>query len=449
MLEEEGEDRPEPFFIKALENVQGDERDTIIISVGYGKSSSGALSFNFGPLNQHGGWRRLNVVVTRARWHTILVTSMRSEELVGVNPNNLGAVHLRNFIAYAERGAQLPAAPPGPTGDETNDFEDGVAEALRERGLVVDQQVGTSGYRIDLAIRDPRDSARYVLGVECDGATYHSAKTARDRDLLRQAVLHSHGWRLYRIWSTDWFRDRGKALDDALRALDAALSSPPDDVILAPPPHREVSPKASPSGEHSAPSRPDANLPRTPAPRRHQPGELYRRHREGGERRLLLEQTERTRLAEQIVRIVVAEGPIHEELLIERLKEINQVGRVGTNVQENIQRAIKAALRVANLERTAEYFLRVPGSQRPTFRAPGNGVHRPLAQIPPEEFDLAILFIVEDQFGYQRDALPRKLAELFGFERRPSGLTEAVGTVVDGLIERGRLVVRGYHVYLA
>jgi very-short-patch-repair endonuclease len=241
LLQEDRKDRPEPFFIKALENVQGDERDTIIISIGYGRSSAGVLSFNFGPLNQTGGERRLNVVVTRARWHTILVTSMRSEELAGVNPNNLGALRLRNFIAYAERGAQLPVAPQEPTGDETNDFEDGVAEALRERGLVVDQQVGASGYRIDLAIRDPRDPMRYVLGVECDGATYHSAKTARDRDLLRQEVLRLHGWRLYRIWSTDWFRDRGKAIDDVVRALAAALASPLDEIVVAPPPHREVS----------------------------------------------------------------------------------------------------------------------------------------------------------------------------------------------------------------
>lgn len=147
--------RPEPFFIKALENVQGDERDMMIISVGYAKTQSGALSLNFGPLNREGGWRRLNVLVTRAKWPTILVTSMRSQELAAVNPNNLEALMLRKFIEYAEKGANLPADPVVLSEAETNDFEEAVAEALRQRDLEVDEQVGVGKYRIDLAIRDP------------------------------------------------------------------------------------------------------------------------------------------------------------------------------------------------------------------------------------------------------------------------------------------------------
>jgi very-short-patch-repair endonuclease/DNA polymerase III delta prime subunit len=451
-------DRAEPFFIKALENVQGDERDTIIISVGYGKSSAGALSLNFGPLNQDGGWRRLNVVITRARWHTILVTSMRSDELVGVNPNNLGAVHLKNFIVYAEQGAQLPADPAVPTDEETNDFEDAVAAALRERGLVVDQQVGSSGYRIDLAVRDPRNTARYVLGIECDGATYHSAKTARDRDLLRQEVLRAQGWRLYRVWSTDWFRDRSKATAGILRALEQALAAPPDDVPMTDSPEARATSGPAPDRETprtSPPPSPDLSASMPAGGSRHStgadpdlPGEPYERYRERGERDFLLDRSRGARLKEQIIRIVRAEGPVHEELLMERLKEINQVGRAGTNVQENIECALKAAIQAANVERVDEHFLKVPGSRRRAFRTPGDGVQRPLPFLPPEEIELAVLFTVEDQFGYQRDALPRRVAELFGFERTPTRLGESVGSVVDGLVERGALVARGYHVYL-
>jgi len=228
--------RQEPFFIKALENVQGDERDTMIISVGYGKSATGGLAYNFGPLNLEGGWRRLNVLVTRARWHTILVTSLRSQELAGVNPENRGAVALRNFIAYAAQDGTVPAEPAMVTGAETNDFEDAVAEALRERGFHVDPQVGASAYRIDLAVRDPRDPRRYLLGVECDGATYHSSRTARDRDLLRQEILSEHGWRLYRVWSTEWFRDRETALARVLRAVEQAREAP---ITRSVPAHQE------------------------------------------------------------------------------------------------------------------------------------------------------------------------------------------------------------------
>src|SRR5207249_10204562 len=116
-----------------------------------------------------------------------------------------------------------------------NDFEDAVAEALRERGFDVDQQVGASAYRIDMAIRDPRDARRYLIGVECDGATYHASPTARDRDLLRQEVLRKQGWRLYRVWSTDWFRDREAALARLLRAIEQAREAGAEDSVLAPP----------------------------------------------------------------------------------------------------------------------------------------------------------------------------------------------------------------------
>ena len=170
--------KPEPFFVKSLENVQGDERDTIIISVGYGKTPDGALSLNFGPLNRDGGWRRLNVLVTRAKWQTILITSIRSHELGAINPNNRGALMLRNFIEFAEHDCKLPADVAVTTDEETNDFEDAVASAIRDYRFVVDEQVGASGYRIDLAVRDPRDANRYMLAIECDGATYHSGRTA-------------------------------------------------------------------------------------------------------------------------------------------------------------------------------------------------------------------------------------------------------------------------------
>ncbi len=124
--------RDEPFFTKTLENVQGEERDTITISIGYGKTAEGSLSMNFGPINQDGGWRRLNVIITRAKWQTILVTSIRSPELAGVNPLNRGATALRNFIAYGKRQGELLPQPAGPTTGESNDFEDAVPEARSE-----------------------------------------------------------------------------------------------------------------------------------------------------------------------------------------------------------------------------------------------------------------------------------------------------------------------------
>jgi very-short-patch-repair endonuclease len=443
----------ELFFVKALENVQGDERDVIIISVGYGKSATGVLSFNFGPLNLENGWRRLNVLVTRARWQTILVTSMRSQELAGVNPDNRGAVALRNFIAYAERSGELPPDSAVLTGAETNDFEDAVAEALRERGLEVDQQVGASEYRIDLAIRDRRDPSRYVLGIECDGATYHSAKTARDRDLLREQVLREQGWRLHRIWSTDWFRDCQKAINSVLRALERAEQAPLEKSVPAPPRPATGAPGGSETtaretsrtgGSRAEPTEASS------AGRRYPPGEPYRKYRESGRRELMLEPNHDRSLASQITRAVDFEGPIHKELLIERLKEINRVARTGSNIQANVNRAIKLALRGGEVEQVVGHwdFLKRGETRLRTFRVPGDNVERPLQWIAPEEVELAVLHVVEDQFGCQRDALPRVVGRLLGFERTPIGLSDVIGTVIDGLIERGLLVASGSRISL-
>jgi very-short-patch-repair endonuclease len=430
----------EPFFIKALENVQGDERDTIIISVAYGKTASGALSYNFGPLNQEGGERRLNVLVTRARWQTILVTSMRGHELSGVNANNRGAMALRNFIEYAERGCALPPEAAVVTKGETNDFEDAVAEALRARGFHVDQQVGASAYQIDLAIRDPRDSARYVLGIECDGATYHAAKTARDRDLLREHVLKDLGWRLYRIWSTDWFRDRERTLDAAVKAIERALQAPVEGSVAAG--------RATSAANEFRRNTSEVPRPPTAASRRYPPGVPYRKYREAGARHVLLDAGKRGDLAAQIVRMVSAEGPIHRDLLTERLKEINGVARVGENVATNIDHAVQAAVGRQKLERLGKDFLRCPGQKLTTFRTPGDDVERPSAWIPVEEIQLAVLHIVDDQFGCQRDALPRAVAELFGFGRSRVGFAELVGTAVDTLLEEKRLQASGPNLYL-
>jgi very-short-patch-repair endonuclease len=438
--------RPEAFFIKALETVQGDERDTVLISVGYAKSATGALAYNFGPLNLEGGWRRLNVIVTRARWHTVLVTSLRSHELAGVNPENRGAVALRNFIAYAEQGADLPAEPAIITDAETNDFEDAVADALRERGFHVDQQVGASAYRIDMAIRDPRDPGFYLLGVECDGATYHSSPTARDRDLLRQEVLREQGWKLYRVWSTAWFRDRETALSRLLRAVEIAREAPVKDPVAAPP-----APLVEPvrTGEHDGQGAAPPPSPVGPAGAelRFRPGERYRKYRGPGRRDLLLYRDRVGELVDQIIHVVEAEGPLHQEVLLDRLKELNGVDRAGANVVRNVERAIMVVIQRARVEKSSP-FLRRPGAT-PVLRLPGDGVQRSLGQIAPEELALAVLHKVEEQFGYQREALPRAVAELLGFDRLPPGGAEIVGTVVDDLVERGLLAVSGPNVSLA
>ena len=427
----------EPFFVKSLENVQGDERDAIMISVGYGKDANGHVTANFGPLTREGGWRRLNVLITRAKWHTTLVTSIRAHELSGIGPNNRGAIALRDFIAYAERDCVLPQSPSAPTGEETNDFEDAVATALRDRGLTVDEQVGASKFRLDLAIRDRRDPSRYVLAVECDGATYHSTRTARDRDILRQSILENMGWRgrIHRVWSTEWFHDRDRAIERVLASLTLAEARPVEESVQGVPPRNDPPSVTVSTSSVSTPE----DEPLT-SQRRYQPGIPYRKFNGTADRELLIQTRFSSGLAALVVRIVEAEGPIHEDSLAERLKDVCGVERAGSNVQSNIAEAVHTAVSRKEIERRRQRnFLWKKDTHLNAFRMPTNSLRRPIDWIHRDEISLAVLYLVEDQFGVLRAELGRGVARLFGLERATAEACDCILEVADELVERGLL----------
>ncbi len=196
----------EPLFFKNLESVQGDERDVIVISMTYGpQTPGGTVPQRFGPINRSDGWRRLNVLFTRAKKRMHVFTSMSAADVVCDPRASGGKKALREFLAYCEKTPESHADQTGRATD--SDFEVSVMQALEAEGYSCTAQLGVAGYFLDLAVRDPEDPNRYLLGVECDGATYHSAKSARDRDRLREEVLRDLGWRIERIWSTDWFRN--------------------------------------------------------------------------------------------------------------------------------------------------------------------------------------------------------------------------------------------------
>ena len=202
-----GEEPPvesEPVFVKNLENVQGDERDVIFFSVCYGPDETGRISINFGPLNRDGGERRLNVAVTCAKYEVLVFSSLRGDQIDLTRTRARGVRDLKQFLDYAERGpkALVAAATMSIDAEPDSEFEEMVADRIRAAGFEVHYQVGCSGYRIDLGVVNPKSSGCYLLGVECDGATYHRAATARDRDKLRQLILEGLGRKLHRIWST-------------------------------------------------------------------------------------------------------------------------------------------------------------------------------------------------------------------------------------------------------
>ncbi|MGI4776841.1 MAG: DUF4011 domain-containing protein [Janthinobacterium lividum] len=225
----------EKLFIKNLENVQGDERDVIFFSITYGPDASGKLTMNFGPLNGEGGHRRLNVAISRAREAVIIYSTLMPEQIDLARVRAAGVRDLKHYLEFAIRGARALAAQSAPTGlDPDSPFEVAVIARLRAQGWIVHPQVGCSGYRIDLAVVDPRAPGRYLVGIECDGRAYHSGATARDRDRLRQHVLESLGWRIHRIWSTDWWLDPEGEVEKMRKLLASLIAVPEEEAGAVP-----------------------------------------------------------------------------------------------------------------------------------------------------------------------------------------------------------------------
>lgn len=216
----------EPFFIKNLENVQGDERDTIIFSIGYAKDSHGIMYMNFGPLSREGGYRRLNVAITRAKYNVKLVGSIQATDIDLDKISSEGVKLLRSYIEYAQQGIVALEKEISYDYDLNFDspFEEAIYDFLSSKGYEVVTQVGCSGFRIDMAIKHPTQNGKFAIGIECDGASYHSSRTARERDRLRQTVLEDMGWTIYRIWSTDWIKNQQSEEEKLVNAIEATLA---------------------------------------------------------------------------------------------------------------------------------------------------------------------------------------------------------------------------------
>lgn len=225
------EEKTDSFFIKNLENVQGDERDTIIFSVGYAKDIHGNMNMNFGPLSRIGGERRLNVAVTRAKYNIKLVSSILASDINTEKVSTEGPKLLKRYIEYAQNGVSILENEVNVNEENYFDspFEESVYEFLTSKGYKVKTQVGCSGYRIDMAIQSSTDNDKFIIGIECDGAMYHSTRTARERDRIRQTVLEDMGWKMYRIWSTDWIKNTQKEKEELIKAIENAKTHQDDD----------------------------------------------------------------------------------------------------------------------------------------------------------------------------------------------------------------------------
>ena len=427
-----GNMQDEPFFVKNLENVQGDERDVIVFSVGYGRDSAGKLAMNFGPLNNRGGERRLNVAVTRARERVILVSSIRGADIDVARTQSEGVRLLKHYLDYAERGVDALDAVCTTDADAEfgSVFEEQVAHVLESMGYRIERQVGCSGYRIDLAVVHPARPGQFALGIECDGATYHSAATARERDRLREQVLNQLGWTLYRIWSTDWFRGRSREVEKLRAAVEAAIAAPsgmrvPEAVVvgvesespLGPAPAVDKDTGANDGDCYCALASPYAEY---PPPR--QISEFY------------LAQLAVKRV---LIGVVEAEGPLRIDVATRRVASGWGIARCGHKVQAVVAAAVDAAVREGSIATRAGFLYSVSGETIRVRRNTPAGPIRKATEIAPEEIAEAARLVLQDQIKLSTDDLIVATARVLGFERTGSEVRDAVVVGIDCLVESG------------
>ena len=431
------ESGPEPFFVKNLENVQGDERDVIFVSIGYGKTKEGYLAMNFGPLNRDGGERRLNVLITRARLAMDVFSNFTADDLDLERSHARGVAALKTFLHYARTGKleTITHPPDGWNKVPESPFEEAVIEALRGRGIDVVPQVGTAGFFIDIGVRHPKQPGRYVLGIECDGATYHSSRSARDRDRLRQEVLEGLGWRLHRIWSTAWFQNPERELERALAAIESALQDDDD-----PPPGRRPGP------ERPVPSA--ITITRIAAGRPAGCG-AFARYRRSRHRISLhgreLHELPTGELFEHLQEILKIEAPIHQMELSRRVVEAAGLQRTGKRIQTAVNRAVVSGIRRRKLARRGEFiWLASRDSVQVRDRSGLDAASRRLEMIPPEEIREAIQETVRRAFSLTPEEAVTDTARGLGISRVSSQMRHEIELHLEHLLDSGRLhLVRG------
>jgi len=416
-------DRLDGFFVKNLENVQGDERDIILLSIGYGPDEAGKFTMNFGPINREGGERRLNVAITRARQRVEVVASFSPEQMRPGDSKSRGLHELQRYLEYLRTGhTALAVDLSGSLGDVESPFEDEVMRTVSGWGYDVVPQVGSAGYRVDLGVRDPDNPGRYTLGIECDGAAYHSTRVARDRDRLRQQVLEGLGWTLHRVWGPSWYRHRASAEAELREALDAALAGSKR------PPRRQAA-KVGPAREVEA-----VDLSALPPWATHYDVATVKpttKERADSPRGL----AEMHGLVGQIVRI---ESPVHREVVGRRIATA-----FGHTLTRRTQAAVDAALTSlagrGTLEQEGDI---VRCSLNVQVRVPREGdqaTRREAKHLPPPEAEAAVFYLLRDAHVTGRDELLDAVKRLFGWARMGPQIEALLTGALETLMEAGRI----------
>jgi very-short-patch-repair endonuclease len=441
----------EPFFVKNLENVQGDERDVIFISIGYGRTAEGFLAMHFGPLNRNGGERRLNVLITRARLRCEVFTNLTADDIDLDRTDSVGVKCLKTFLAYAQKGyLDIPIATDR---EPESPFESQVSQAISSLGHTIHAQVGCAGFFIDLAVVDPRQPGRYVLGIECDGATYHRARSARDRDRLRQAVLEGLGWRIHRIWSTDWYRHPERELKRVVESIESAMINQSESKDTG-----CVGSACDPSTPHyeSNDTEP-ANLEAKTAVRREEQDNSNKQTIRKYEIASLcldlrgepLHEVDPWRLGKWAVQVLNVESPVHVSEVMRRIANAAGIARIGSRINQAFLTAFRSAVRDGDVRQSGDFLWQKDMTAPPLRdRSDLPPAVKKLELIAPEEIELAIECVVRESYGMAEAQVPQASCGLLGFGRVTEDMSGIVNRRVQAMLHMGRLIRQGTQILI-
>ena len=433
----------EPLFIKNLENVQGDERDVILFSVGYGPDAEGRVSMNFGPLNRAGGERRLNVAVSRARYEMIIFSTLRSDMIDLNRTSSIGVAGLKRFLEYAEKGTKriLNTSTSIQPSEEETSIEKIIADKLRSLGYTVHTDIGCSGYKIDIGIVDTQNPSNYQLGIICDGKNYRRTKTVRDREIVQNNVLKALGWNICRIWTMDWWEKPDEVIASIQTAIVQGMKAPKPVVVQEKQEKEEERVQEKPMQLKSAYTSPSPIFVQN-----YNSTKVSSYHYASDD---IFAAENKPILIAQIRKIVENEAPISKALLGKKILSEWGISRLGPRIDAYLE-TIFDTLHLYRIEHDGLVFCWKDEAQYRSYTEYRPDSDRDAADLPPEETANAIRQILTDSISLPLPDLIKACAQIFGFARMGSnieasmlrGIQEAVKKNY-ARVENGRATIIG------
>ncbi len=434
----------DPIIIKNLENVQGDERDVILFSIGYGPDKDGKVSMNFGPLNNAGGWRRLNVAITRSKQEMIVFATLRPEMIDLSRTTAEGVIGLKGFLEFAIRGTSALPERNGRTEKRDNRFEKQLAREIEKMGYETRINIGSSEYKIDIGVVNPENPEEYILGILCDGKVYADAKTARDRNILQPDMLMGLGWHMLHVWSLDYLYEKEKTLETIRKAIEKALHPDPEPTPEEPKIGNLGNGDADGEKENGMNSDGDTeeDSSTNSAMEQFACRSIYEKYpgRKRGNAEDFLSPGFSIYRREEIEEALEIEAPATAVTLAAAVARSFGIEKTTAKHVAVIEEDLKAMALNTTQSAKATFYWRA--AQHPEiyeeYRVPGNtGVKREPEDIPVEEWATCILCVMKCMIGCEREALLKEVAREFGFTRMRESLEFAISRGLQEARKRG------------